>query len=165
MPIKDTPRPYPLIDADPHFGRVMRYLRPSDYAAWAGIGAAGPALLYAFERYDPTRPRHGLGPALRLTAFLSFFGGFFYAYQNSSFRFMGLKENEAEVKKDLAELSARAKAGKPVYGETDLSDYLQGVAARNSTWSQLKLHAMPWFNLVNHNQHGVDVSKYGAKSE
>lgn len=57
---------------------------------------------------------------------------------------MGLAENQAEQTKDLKELSARVAAGKPVYGETDLSPYLQGVAARNSTWSQLKLSLMPW---------------------
>lgn len=45
---------------------------------------------------------------------------------------------------DKRELSELAKAGKPLYGETDMSEYLQGVASRNSTWSQLKLHAMPW---------------------
>jgi hypothetical protein len=57
---------------------------------------------------------------------------------------MGLAENADESTKDKAELSARVAAGKPVYGETDLSDYVQSVAARNSTWSQLKLSAMPW---------------------
>ncbi len=57
---------------------------------------------------------------------------------------MGWKENAAEVIKDQKELSARAAAGKPIYGETDLSDYIQGVAARNSTWSQLKFSAIPW---------------------
>jgi hypothetical protein len=59
-------------------------------------------------------------------------------------RFMGLSENESEVAKDTRELSARAAAGKPLYGETDLSPYLQGVAARNSTWSQLKMGLIPW---------------------
>jgi hypothetical protein len=48
MPITDTARPYPLIDADPHFGRVVRYMRPSDYAVWAGAAAAGPAVLYLY---------------------------------------------------------------------------------------------------------------------
>jgi len=57
---------------------------------------------------------------------------------------MGLAENAAEAKKDHVELSARVAAGQPIYGETDLSDYVQSVAARNSTWSQLKLSAMPW---------------------
>jgi len=61
-----------------------------------------------------------------------------------SVRFMGLTENASEAKKDHAELSARVAAGQPIYGETDLSDYVQSVAARNSTWSQLKLSAMPW---------------------
>jgi hypothetical protein len=59
-------------------------------------------------------------------------------------RFMGLSENASEAKKDHAELSARVKAGQPIYGETDLTDYVQSVAARNSTWSQLKLSVMPW---------------------
>jgi hypothetical protein len=45
MPIKHTNTPYPLIDADPHAGRVIRYMRPSDYAVWAGSVAAAPALL------------------------------------------------------------------------------------------------------------------------
>jgi hypothetical protein len=58
---------------------------------------------------------------------------------------MGLKENSREAAMDVKELSGRAKRGEPIYGETDLSDYLQGVAARNSTWSQLKLSAMPWY--------------------
>lgn len=48
MPITDTARPYPLIDADPHFGRVVRYMRPSDYGLWAGAAAAGPAVLYLY---------------------------------------------------------------------------------------------------------------------
>jgi hypothetical protein len=59
-------------------------------------------------------------------------------------RFMGLSPNEPEAAKDMKELSARAAAGEPLYGETDLSPYLQGVAARNSTWSQLKLGSIPW---------------------
>jgi hypothetical protein len=57
---------------------------------------------------------------------------------------MGLTENAREAALDAQELGARAKRGEPIYGETDLSDYIQGVAARNSTWSQLKLSAMPW---------------------
>lgn len=38
--------PYPLIDADPHASRVIKYFRPSDYATWAGATAAFPAALY-----------------------------------------------------------------------------------------------------------------------
>ncbi|KAK4686246.1 hypothetical protein P7C73_g3885, partial [Tremellales sp. Uapishka_1] len=179
MPVKEFSTPYPLIDSDPHAGRVVRYMRSSDYALWAGATVAGPGLLYLYgmssssllircmlmsmdiiEKADPTRYRFGIAPALRLTGFLGFCAGFMLAYQQSSFRFMGFRENAAEVVKDQQELSARAAAGKPLYGEGDLSPYIQGVASRNSTWSQLKFAAMPWFNFVNHNNHGVDTSKY-----
>lgn len=46
MPQKVVETPYPLIDADPYAGRVMRYMRPSDYAVWAGATAAFPSALY-----------------------------------------------------------------------------------------------------------------------
>jgi hypothetical protein len=59
-------------------------------------------------------------------------------------RFWGTRENAREVEKDQRELSELKAAGKSVYGTTDMSEYLQGMASRNSTWSQLKLHAMPW---------------------
>jgi hypothetical protein len=36
------------------------------------------------EKVDPTRYRYGINPALRLTGFLGFFGGFMLAYQRSS---------------------------------------------------------------------------------
>lgn len=57
---------------------------------------------------------------------------------------MGLKENKQEQERDFEELSALAKAGKPLYGESELTPYLQGVASRNSTYSQFKLQTMPW---------------------
>lgn len=59
-------------------------------------------------------------------------------------RFWGWTENAREIKMDYAELSARAKAGKPIYGETELDEFTQGVAAGNSRFSQLKFAAMPW---------------------
>ena len=37
------PTDYPLIDADPHFGRVVRYFRPSDYGVIVASTAAIPA--------------------------------------------------------------------------------------------------------------------------
>lgn len=40
---------YPLIDADPYAGRVVRYFRPSDYALWAAGTAAAPSAIYAFR--------------------------------------------------------------------------------------------------------------------
>lgn len=45
MPEKVVETPYPLIDADPHFARVVRYMRPSDYAWWGALTAAFPGLL------------------------------------------------------------------------------------------------------------------------
>lgn len=41
---------YPLIDADPHFSRVMRYLRPTDYIWWAGATASFPVLMALWGR-------------------------------------------------------------------------------------------------------------------
>ena len=46
MPYKVIETPYPLIDADPHASRVIRYLRPSDYAIWLGATGAFPTALY-----------------------------------------------------------------------------------------------------------------------
>ena len=48
MPLLQTHRDYPLIDSDPHFARVVRYFRPSDYATWAIATAAGPGAIYLF---------------------------------------------------------------------------------------------------------------------
>ncbi len=59
------------------------------------------------------------------------------AYNRSALRFWGWSENHEEVGKDAKELTARAAAGSPIYGESDLSPYMQGVAARNSTHSGL----------------------------
>ncbi|KAG0304128.1 hypothetical protein BGZ98_005901 [Dissophora globulifera] len=36
---------YPVIDSDPHFTRVVSYMRAADVAAWGGLTAAAPALL------------------------------------------------------------------------------------------------------------------------
>jgi len=54
MPDKVVQSPYPLIDADPHFSRVVRYMRPSDYAVWAGATAAFPSALYFWGNIPPT---------------------------------------------------------------------------------------------------------------
>lgn len=59
-------------------------------------------------------------------------------------RFLGFKENEREQELDMNEMTQRAKQGLPLYGESDLTPYLQGVAARNSTYSVFKIQAIPW---------------------
>lgn len=51
MPEKVVETPYPLIDSDPHAGRVISYFRTSDYATWAGATAAFPAALYFWGVY------------------------------------------------------------------------------------------------------------------
>ncbi|KAI0641917.1 NADH-ubiquinone oxidoreductase complex I, 21 kDa subunit-domain-containing protein [Trametes meyenii] len=163
MPNKVVDTPYPLIDADPHAGRVIRYMRPSDYALWAGATGAAPTALYLWDKWDPSKLK--IRTQLRLGGFLGFVGGFLLAYQRSSFRFWGWSENKREEAKDLAELSDRARRGLPLYGESDQPEWIQGVAYRNSAFSQLKFHIFPMFNLVNHPYHGTDPEKYKPKDE
>lgn len=175
--VKQLDTPYPLIDADPHFSRVVRSFRGSDYAAWAGATAAFPSAIYMMELFDPTRPKRGLGSALRLSSFLGLCGGFLFAYQRSSFRFWGWRENEIEQQAHKAALDAGVKPPGTDPSKSDLSEYMQGVAHRNSAFSQLKfskhhtthstLHTsytdhfcdttgtLPWFNLVDHPYHGT----------
>ncbi|OAQ30435.1 hypothetical protein K457DRAFT_155004 [Linnemannia elongata AG-77] len=38
---------FPVIDSDPHFNRVISYMRGSDVVAWGGLTAAAPAALLA----------------------------------------------------------------------------------------------------------------------
>lgn len=136
--IKELDTPYPAIDVDPHFSRVVRSFRPSDYAAWAGATAAFPSGIYLMEMFDPTRPKHGLRSALRISTFLGLCGGFLFAYQRSSFRFWGWTENEAEQAKAKAIAAAGRKPPGYDTSNSDLTPYMQGVAHRNSVFSQLK---------------------------
>ncbi|ORY32113.1 NADH-ubiquinone oxidoreductase complex I, 21 kDa subunit-domain-containing protein [Naematelia encephala] len=166
MPIQDVEHPYPLIDSDPHFSRVIRYMRPVDLGIWAGVTAFMPALVRVWEHVDTSgATKKQLRTAVRLNTSLGFIAGFLWAYQNSSKRFWGWSENAAEVEKDFTELSALAKAGKPLYGESALDAYGQSVAAGNSQWSALKFQTLPWFNFANHPFHGVDTSKYYESSQ
>jgi hypothetical protein len=66
---------------------------------------------------------------------------------------------------DMREMVAKVKQGKPLYGESTLTPYMQGVASRNSRYTGLFFHVIPWFNFVNHNQHGVDTAKYYQQAE
>lgn len=65
-------------------------------------------------------------------------------------RFYGFTENSREADMDMREMVDKAKAGVPLYGTSSVSAYLQGVAARNSRYSELFIHVLPWFNIVNH---------------
>ncbi|KAG8220880.1 NADH-ubiquinone oxidoreductase complex I, 21 kDa subunit-domain-containing protein, partial [Butyriboletus roseoflavus] len=162
MPDKVVKTPYPLIDADPHFSRVVRYFRPSDYATWATATSAFPAALYLWNMADPLPPNIRLRTTLRLGGLMGFIGGFLFAYQNSSLRFWGWTENKREEELDLAELRQRVAEGKPLHSESSQPQWIQDVAYRNSVWSQLKFQAFPVFNFVNHQHHGTDPAKYGV---
>lgn len=52
MPNKVVETPYPLIDADPHASRVIRYMRLSDYAVWASATGAAPTALYLWGTFE-----------------------------------------------------------------------------------------------------------------
>jgi len=150
-----------MIDSDPHFTRVIRYMRPSDLAWWGGLTAFAPLSLMSWESIQSSgSKRAALRETYRLSTALGLTAGFLMAYQRSSLRFFGRKENAREVEMDLRELGSRARAGKPLYGEADLDDFAQLIAAGNSTFSQFKLETIPWFNLANHKHHGVDTAKY-----
>ena len=55
---------------------------------------------------------------------------------------------------DMREMVDKVKKGEPPYGKSSLTPYMQGVAARNSRYSAVFIHVMPWFNFVNHEQVG-----------
>jgi hypothetical protein len=80
-------------------------------------------------------------------------------------RFYGMAENSREVAMDMREMVDKVKAGEPLYGVSQLTPSMQGVAARQSRFSALFMHTLPWFNFVNHSQHGVDTAKYYQQAE
>jgi hypothetical protein len=67
-------------------------------------------------------------------------------------RFWGWSENQREQDMDMREMVNKVKRGEPLYGNSILTEYMQGVSARNSRYSQVFLHVVPWFNIVNHNE-------------
>lgn len=166
VPAKQLNTEYPLIDSDPHIRRVLRYARKSDYAAGATLAASGPAVLLFWEASSPSYVgKGGFAPIMRLTGFVSLTAGFLFLYQRSILRFYGFTENQREQEMDMREMVAKVKAGQPLYGTSRLSPYMQGVASRNSRYSGIWTARMPWFNFVNHNQHGVDTAKYYQQAE
>jgi hypothetical protein len=58
----------------------------------------------------------------------------------------------------MREMVDKVKKGEPLYGTTDLTPYMQGVAARNSRFSALMANVVPWANFVNHNQVSTEHS-------
>lgn len=80
-------------------------------------------------------------------------------------RFYGATENRREIELDMREMVDKVKRGEPLYGESQLTPHMQGMAARQSRYSSLFMGVVPWFNFVNHNQHGVDTAKYYQQAE
>ncbi|KAI9820338.1 MAG: hypothetical protein M1827_005960 [Pycnora praestabilis] len=166
VPAKKIKTDFPLIDSDPHFNRVCKYARPSDYAAGTATAAFGPALMLLWEKVAPSYVgRGGFAPIMRLTGVISVGAGFLMFFQRSTLRFYGFTENKREIDMDMKEMVNKVKKSEPLYGESSMSPYLQGVASRNSRYAGVWLHVLPWFNLVNHNQHGVDTAKYYQQAE
>jgi C-terminal of NADH-ubiquinone oxidoreductase 21 kDa subunit len=67
-------------------------------------------------------------------------------------RFYGMRENKREQDMDMREMVDKVKKGEPLYGVSNMSPYMQGVAARNSRYTAVFHHMVPWMNFVNHNQ-------------
>jgi len=76
-----------------------------------------------------------------------------------------MSENAREIQMDMREMVDRVKSGQTLYGESQLTPSMQGVAARQSRYSALFFAVLPWFNFVNHSQHGVDTAKYYQQAE
>ena len=55
---------------------------------------------------------------------------------------------------DMREMVDKVKRSEPLYGQSTLTPYMQGVASRNSRYTAIWIHVMPWFNFVNHEQVG-----------
>lgn len=118
------------------------------------------------ERVSPSEvSKGGFASIQRLTFGVSLCAGFLMLYSRSINRFYGFSENRREVDKDMQEMVGRVKKGEPIYGKSTLTEYMQGAASRQSRYSGVFLHAMPWFNFVNHKHHGVDTAKYYRQAE
>ncbi|ORX74415.1 hypothetical protein DL89DRAFT_264292 [Linderina pennispora] len=125
--------PYPVIDTDPNFTRVVRYFRPSDYALGAGLTALGPGFIYWMEKYQPSgNPGKPLMRAMKIAA----------------------SENTREIQKYRVEYRKLKAQGKPMYGPSSLPLNVQRVSAEYSTGAFLNFDVIPWFNVTNHGYHG-----------
>ncbi|KAG9704204.1 NADH-ubiquinone oxidoreductase-like protein 21 kDa subunit, partial [Aureobasidium melanogenum] len=149
-----------------HFKRVLGYARPGDYMYGVAFGASIPATMTLMERVSPTGvSRSVFASVMRLSGGIGLFAGFYLCYSRSINRFYGFTENRREIDMDMREMVDKVKRGEELYGKSQLTEYMQGVASRQSRYSGIWIHMMPWFNFVNHNQHGVDTAKYYQQAE
>ncbi|CAF9933819.1 hypothetical protein IMSHALPRED_009489 [Imshaugia aleurites] len=166
VPARQPNTKYPLIDNDPHFKRVVKYARTEDYAKGGALAAFGPAMMLLWEKISPSHVhKGGFASVMRLSCTIGAGAGFLYFYESSILRFYGVEENKREVEMDMREMVDKVKRNEPLYGKSSLTPYMQGVASRNSRYSGVWLHVIPWFNFVNHDQHGVDTAKYYRQAE
>jgi hypothetical protein len=84
---------------------------------------------------------------------------------NPTVRFYGARENRREVEMDMREMVDKVKKGESLYGTSEMTEYMKGVAHRNSRYSATFSHVLPWPNFVNHPYHGVDTAKYYRQAE
>ena len=130
-----------------------------------------------WEKLSPSHvPKGGFASTMRLSCAIGATAGFLYFYECSickylpllhsqapanvpTVRFYGVDENKREVEMDMREMVDKVKRNEPLYGKSSLTPYMQGVASRNSRYSGIFLHVIPWFNFVNHDQ--VFPTSYG----
>ena len=125
-----------------------------------------------WEKIAPSHVgRGGFAPIMRLSSLIGATAGFIYFYNRSicgispftvlgnaalisswAVRFYGFEENKREVEMDMREMVDKVKKGQRLYGTTNMTPYMQGVASRNSRYAGVWLHVLPWFNFVNHEQ-------------
>ncbi len=106
-----------------------------------------------WERMAPSFVgKGGFAPVMRLAGVIGVGGGFMLMATRSASRFYGMRENIREQEMDMREMVDKVKKGEPLYGKSELSPYMQGVASRNSRYAGTFYHLIPWFNFVNHEQ-------------
>jgi hypothetical protein len=106
-------------------------------------------------RYDvQPRSAHGIWDGMRIGILTTTTG-----------RFYGARENRREVEMDMREMVDKVKKGESLYGTSEMTEYMQGVAHRNSRYAGAFAHVMMWPNFVNHPYHGVDTAKYYRQAE
>lgn len=66
---------------------------------------------------------------------------------------------------DMREMVDKVKRGESLYGESGMTEYMQGVAHRNSRFASVFSHILVWPNLAHHPYHGVDTAKYYRQAE
>jgi hypothetical protein len=63
----------------------------------------------------------------------------------------------------MREMVDKVKRGEPLYGESGMTEYMQGVA--HSRYAGVFSHIIPWPNFAHHPYHGVDTAKYYKQAE